>query len=54
VISQPGQPGGQPDPKKPTALRGVSWGLELRKQWSHQGLWRCMFHVAGSLAGAGG
>jgi len=26
------------DPKKPTAFVRGWWGLELRKQWAHQGL----------------
>ena len=31
-----GRLGQRPDPKKPTALRGVSWGQEPRKRRSHQ------------------
>jgi len=32
VIILAGQLAGQPDPKKPTGLRGFSWGSVLRKQ----------------------
>jgi len=37
-----GRPDERPDPKKPTGSARSSWGLELRKQLSHQGLRRCM------------
>jgi hypothetical protein len=38
VIRQTGRPGGRPDPKKPTALRGAAGVKEPRKRRSHQGL----------------
>jgi len=43
VISWVAQAAGLPGPKKPASFARSRWGLELRKQWSHQGLWRCMF-----------
>jgi len=42
VIRSAGQPEERPDPKKPTDSARSRWGLELRKQWLHQGPWWCM------------
>jgi len=38
VINSVAQAAGQPGPKKPAGFARSRWGLELRKQWSHQGL----------------
>jgi len=42
VIGQAERSEGPPDPKNPADTARCSRGLELRKQWSHQGLWRYM------------
>jgi len=54
VISQAGQPAGQLDPKKPTALRGAV-GVRNRESGDRvRGCDGARIHAAGSLARAGG
>jgi len=52
VISSTGQPEEQPNPKKPTALRGVVGVWDCESSDYVKGRGGACFHAVGSLAGA--